>query len=185
MTENEIINHLKENKNKGIAIGFLPKEVREWVYIPPISIFRFFDGKEWIKLEKPFIRDNDIICLPDNYELKKIEKTGEWIDFDINKNGDFEISGIENDKNITIIYNWSHWDKPIRDNASKNFINGCCAFGGWQYENDSRWYLAPAIQLNDGKLWNSYVIEESGEATPAIPTKIRFWREIKNETEKL
>jgi len=182
MTEQEIVSYLKENKDKGIASGFLPEDVRAWAFIAPISIFRFFDGKEWIKSEKPFIRYNDIICLPDNYEAKK-EQKGEWVDFDINKNGDFEISGIENDKNITIIYNWTQWDKPIRDNASKNFINGCCAFGGWQYPDSSYWSTYPQVKQGQGNNYSSYYCEkEQGEdyqTNPAIPVKIRFWREIK------
>ena len=180
MTEQEIVLYLKENKTSGIAVGFLPEEVRAWVYITPISIFMFFDGKGWIKSEKTVIRDNDIICLPDNYELKKIEKSGEWIEFDINKNGDFEIGGIANDKNSTVIYNWSQWNKPIRDNASKNFINGCCGFGGYLYAGCNDWFMTPRIFYNNRLLDHYQKIEIDGKMVkPAIPVKIRFWKEIK------
>lgn len=183
MTEQEIIDYLKNNKKEGRILAFMPDEVKTWCEEHMKELF-VWQNHRWYKLDVVYISTNDAVTLSDDYKVKE-ESKGRWVEFDINKNGDFEICGIANDKNITIIYNWSHWDKPIRDNASKNFINGCCAFGGWQYEGNKRWYLAPAVKLQDDEIWNSYVIEESGEATPAIPTKIRFWREIKNETEKL
>lgn len=99
---------------------------------------------------------------------------GEWVEFDIDENGDFEIRGIANDKNFTVIYNWSQWNKPIRDNASKKFINGCCAFGGWQYKNNKSWFTTPQVEIDDGCLSYNYCLE----AKPAIPRKIRFWRKI-------
>ena len=188
--EKNIVEYLKENKTKGIAFNFMPKEVRDWCCNRPNYFNDFLQYKNgaW-RDEYCFVNPSKdipemaleeiiILALPENFELKQ-ESKGRWVEFDIDKNGDFEICGIANDKNITVIYNWSHWDKPIRDNASKNFINGCCVFGGWQYKNNDRWYLAPAIKLHDDLLWNSYVIKDSGEATPAIPVKIRFWREVK------
>lgn len=30
MTENEIIDYLKENATKGVAFGFMPKDVQKW-----------------------------------------------------------------------------------------------------------------------------------------------------------
>lgn len=179
MTEEEIVQYLKMNKNIGIVFKFMPEEVRELVYITPISIFRFFDGKEWIKSEKPFIRDNDIICLPDNYELKKIEKTGEWVEFEIDEGGDFGYlaKSEKNDRYKSSYYSWDSWQKFLEDSRLNE--RGFTTFGGWQYEDSKRWYLAPAVKLQDGKMWNSYVIEESGEATPVIPVKIRFWKEYK------
>lgn len=173
MTEQEIVLYLKENKTSGIAVGFLPEEVREFVYITPISIFRFFDGKEWIKSEKPFIRDNDIICLPDNFELKQESKDG-WVDFEVDENGCYRILDTD------MRFHWSEWNKPLwiygKDENRSWYLTD---FGGWQYEDSKRWYLAPAVKLKDGKMWNSYIIEESGEATPVIPVKIRFWKEYK------
>lgn len=175
MTENEIINNLKENKNKGIAIGFLPKEVREWVYIPPISIFRFFDGKEWIKSEKPFIRDNDIICLPDNYELKKLEKTGEWIDFEIDENGCYRILDTD------MRFHWSEWNKPLwiyeKDENRSWYLTD---FGGYLYAGCNDWFMTPRIFYNNRLLDHYQKIEIDGKIVkPAIPVKIRFWKEIK------
>lgn len=172
MTEQEIVSYLKENKTKGIAVGFLPEEVRAWVYITPISIFRFFDGKEWIKPKNPVIRDNDIICLPENFELKQKSK-GKWAEFNVNEDGKFEYNSIR----FTGVYYWWELQKFLTD-ANDNGLY-LTAFGGWQYEDSKRWYLAPAVKLQDGKMWNSYIIEESGEATPVIPVKIRFWKEYK------
>lgn len=183
MTEHEIINYLKENKNNGIAFHFMPEDVRIWC-LSSINYQKLlqFNGDNWDSTDDVFagykVDKTKVFSLPENFELKQKTKC-RWVEFAIDKNGDFEISGIENDKNITIVYNWTQWNKPIRDNASKNFVNGCCSFGGWQYEDSKRWYLAPAVKLQDGKMWNSYIIEECGEATPVIPVKIRFWREIK------
>lgn len=165
MTEQEIVSYLKENKTKGIAVGFLPEEVRAWVYITPISIFRFFDGKEWIKSENPFIRDNDIICLPDNYELKKIEKTGEWIEFDIDENGCYRILDTD------MRFHWSEWNKPLwiyeKDENRSWYLT---AFGGWQYnEQPDMWFMSPQV-LKDN---------QEKCIKPLFPIKIRFWREYK------
>lgn len=183
MTEQEIVLYLKENKTSGIAVGFLPEEVREFVYITPISIFRFFDGKEWIKSQKPFIRDNDIICLPDNYELKKIEKTGEWIEFEVDEGGDFGyLAESEKDERYkSSYYSWYSWQKFLEDSRLNK--RGFTAFGGWQYPNSSYWSTYPQVKTGRGDNYSSYYCEkEQGEdysAYPAIPVKIRFWREYK------
>jgi hypothetical protein len=161
----------------------MPEEVMKWCDNNKTKL-KFFDGYDnlirWKVFENPYadIHFGDILCLPEDFKLEEKAK-GKWVEFDIDKNGDFDVCGIANDENITITYNWTQWNNPIRDNASKNFINGCRAFGGWQYEDSKRWYLAPAVKLQDGEMWNSYVIEESGEAIPVIPVKIRFWRETK------
>ena len=172
MTEQEIIKLLKENVDKGIASGFLPEEVRAWAYIAPISIFRFFDGKEWIKSEKPFIRYNDIICLPENYELKKLEKRGEWVEFDINENGCYRILDTD------MRFHWSEWNKPLwiyeKDENRSWYLT---VFGGWQYkEEPNLWVLCPMIGKDD-TVQNFYGADL--DVKQAIPVKIRFWREYK------
>jgi len=43
MTENEIIKYLKENKNKGMAFGFMPDEVQKWCDNNKTKL-KFFDG---------------------------------------------------------------------------------------------------------------------------------------------
>ena len=104
----------------------------------------------------------------------KLEQKGKWVEFEIDKDS-FEIEYGNADCPKLEDFGWWDW---------QGFLSYCrqeglsfTAFGGWQYENSKRWYLAPAVKLQDGDLWNSYVIEESGEATPVIPVKIRFWKE--------
>ena len=38
MKEQEIVDYLKENRTKGVAFGFMPNEVREWVETSSIYI---------------------------------------------------------------------------------------------------------------------------------------------------
>ena len=175
MTEQEIIEYLKKNKSEGRIISFMPEEVKRWCekHLKELLVWQ---SHRWHKFDADDICTDDAVTLPDDYKVKE-ESKGGWVEFDIDKNGDFEISGIADDKNITIIYNWTQWNKPIRDNASKNFINGCCAFGGWQYNGDSGWFTTPCIkQCNKESIWN-YI---NGDAKPVIPVKIRFWKgEIK------
>lgn len=183
MTEEEIIQYLKMNRKIGIPLGFMPTEVQEWCNKNSLSLQIIIenrntwdDYKNWVIGKK--LEFTSIVCLSEDYEYHATKLNGEWVDFDINKNGDFEIGGIANDKNITIVYNWTQWNKPIRDNASKNFINGCCAFGGWQYKNCNNWYMYPML-LQKGHYVNCECENEPYKIEPTIPTKIRFWREIK------
>lgn len=178
MTEQEIINILKENKDKGIAYLFLPEEVWNWIeenfndqklmYLKPNGRWEFFSETDFDDY------DNVIFALPDDYEVKR-EPKGEWVEFEID---DLIFSYFPNRKeDARSAYFWFEYDSFLKD--SLNWQRGFTAFGGWQYEDSKRWYLAPAVKLQDGKMWNSYIIEESGEATPVIPVKIRFWKENK------
>lgn len=182
MTEQETITALKENKTKGVAYLFLSEQVRDWVHdklfdkillvLDSMGNFIPFDDVEegLINTED---YDNVVFALPDDYEAKE-ESKGEWVEFEINE-GKFsfipsDVNGLDG-----VIESWWNWQEFLT--VSSKFHLGFTAFGGWQYENDDRWYLAPAVKLQDDEMWNSYVIEESGEATPVIPVKIRFWRE--------
>ena len=190
MIESEIVDFLKDNKKNGIAFAFMPEEVRNWMKTQSITNFNIYGYDsmthecKWHEITNPDYKinyENDVYCLNQNYELKSENKTGEWVEFDIDKNGDFEVCGIANDKNSTIIYNWSQWNKPIRDNAAKNFINGCCAFGGWLYGNQHepipKWYLHPCVAPVDvdGSVYTSYT-DGDKKIKGIVPTKIRFWR---------
>lgn len=184
MTEQEIIEYLKKNKKEGRILSFMPKEVREWCEEHKKELL-VWQSECWYKFDADDICSDDAVTLPDDYKVKE-ESKGEWVEFDIDKNGDFEISGITDDKNITIIYNWTQWNKPIRDNASKNFINGCCAFGGWQYADSNTWFMTPKLKIiqansisykdNDTIGSNCYVTPAKLECEPAIPVRIRFWK---------
>ena len=98
----------------------------------------------------------------DKIETEQVN--GKWVKFDINNDGTFYVNG------LTVL--WFNWQHVLSDSYGKK--NGYTAFGGWQYGDDPRWYLAPAIQL-ESRYWNSYVVDKS-IAKPAIPEKIRFWR---------
>lgn len=173
MTEKEIIQYLKMNRKIGIPLGFMPTEVQEWCNKNSLSLQivienrnTWDDYKNWVISKK--LEFTSIVCLSEDFQVKK-ESKGEWVEFNIDKDGTFFVNGL-----IVLWFNWQH---VLSDSYGKK--NGFTAFGGWQYADDKRWYLAPAVKLQDGKMWNSYIIEEYGEATPVIPVKIRFWKEYK------
>lgn len=177
MTEQEIIEYLKKNKTEGRILAFMPEEVREWCEEHKEELL-VWQSNNWYGYDVDDICTDDVVTLLDDYKVKE-EPEGGWAEFAINKNGDFAISGFRNDKNITIIYNWTQWNKPIRDNASENFVNGCCAFGGWQYkEEPSLWTLSPMVG-KDGSAQNFYGADLT--VKPIIPVKIRFWRNINDD----
>lgn len=43
MTENEIINYLKENLDKGVCLGFMPDDVVRWCNLNKEKLYFFFD----------------------------------------------------------------------------------------------------------------------------------------------
>ena len=78
MTEQEVIDFLKNNKTKGIAYLFLPKEVKDWVdnNFNCISLLALQRDGEW---DLVFNHDYDsysniVFALPDDYETKKENK---------------------------------------------------------------------------------------------------------------
>ena len=184
MTEQEIIDYLNGNKKEGRIISFMPDEVKRWCekHMEELLVWQ---SHRWYKFDADDICTDDAITLPDDYPYPKQESKGKWVEFDIDKNGDFEISGIANDKNITVIYNWTQWNKPVRDNVSKNFINDCCVFGGWQYADSNTWFMTPKLKIiqdnsisyKDSDALNNYYASTSPlECKPAIPVRIRFWK---------
>lgn len=175
MTEQEIIEYLKENKNEGKILSFMPEEVRKWCEINKKELL-VWQSNSWYKFDADNICTDDAVTLPDDYKVKE-ESKGEWVEFNVNSKGEITVN-IDDDNEPTVFY-WNEWGVVL--NYSRNSRNKAkyVAFGGWQYEDSKRWYLAPAVKLQDGEMWNSYVIEESGEATPVIPVKIRFWKEYK------
>lgn len=177
MTEQEIIEYLKKNKKEGRILAFMPEEVRKWceehICEEHIKELLVWQSHRWYDAED--ICTDDVVTLPDNYKVKK-EPKGRWVEFEINE-GKFnfvpsDVNGLDG-----VIESWWNWQEFLT--VSSKFNLGFTAFGGWQYEGSKRWYLAPAVKSQYDDYWNSYVIEQSGEATPAIPIKIRFWREEK------
>ena len=185
MTEQEIIDYLKNNKKEGRILAFMPEEVKEWCEKHREELF-VWRSHRWSVFEDAVnICTSDAVTLPDDYKVKEEPEGGEWVEFDIDKNGDFDVCGIANDKNSTITYNWTQWNKPIRDNASKNFINGCCAFGGWQYAKSNTWFMTPRLKFiiansisykDNDALADCCTTPSACKCEPAIPVKIRFWR---------
>lgn len=181
MTEQEIVSVLKENKTKGVAYLFLPEQVRDWVQdklfdkillvLDSVGNFiRFEDVEEGLINTEDY--DNVVFALPGDYEPKQ-ESKGEWVEFEIDSDGFFAFRFSDN--NVPKFFFWWNWQKFLESSHQSNW--GFTAFGGWLYENDNRWYMAPAIKLKtDNYYWNSYTAEKE-EVKPAIPVKIRFWRE--------
>ena len=80
MTEQEIINILKENKTKGVAYLFMPEEVSEWVwkhlteprllYLNPRGDWEEFNAR----CTDDYEYENVVFALPDDYKVKEGQK---------------------------------------------------------------------------------------------------------------
>ena len=180
MNENEIIEYLKQNKEKGIAFNFMPSEVREWCEEhKDESIFNVYYSDGW-----NIIKSGITCCyagiysLPDDYE-QKTEFKPHWEEFDIDKNGFF----VEEQVNTHVsprVYHWWQWTRFLSDHDAK--YND---FGGWVYEDpiseDGKkaelLVTSPRI-LKRGRGLTSCLLFSNGknEAEPAYPAKILFWR---------
>lgn len=178
MTEQEIINILKDNKRNGIAFGFLPDEVIRFALKHKENL-KFHDSEGfWIDTECQHkegyeISIHEIVCLPKDFELKE-KMQGEWVEFEIDNEG-FFIS----DKNVKCM--WPCWSDFLFDSRHREYT----AFGGWQYENSDSWLMTPRLAVispnvtiyQDNYNSKNYAECECKECKPAIPVKIRFWRE--------
>ena len=117
--------------------------------------------------------DNVVFALPDDYEAKE-ESKGEWVDFEINE-GKFsfipsDVSGLDG-----VIELWWNWQEFLT--VSSKFHLGFTAFGGWQYECHGYWLTEPQVIGKESLL--TTLTDYNEDCKPAIPTKIRFWRESK------
>ena len=88
MTEQEIIQILKDNKERGIGFIFMPEEVRMWI-TSNLNKLMYYNG-DINKFEKMKERTNcrnyyDLILTIDDSE--SIE--GEWVEFEIDEDGFF------------------------------------------------------------------------------------------------
>ena len=171
LTEKEIVKYLKENRTKGVGFIFMPREVRIWT-TSNISRVDCYDSSsnKWDNAFHYKFYYSNIYSLPEDFELEE-KPQGEWVEFEIDQKGNFHCF-MNGDMHY---FFWANWNAFLTEADS----SGYTAFGGWQYGDDPRWYLAPAVELADGTFWNSYVINVTGEVKPAIPTRIRFWREAK------
>lgn len=179
MTEQEIIEYLKENKNKGVAFGFMPEEVQIWaknnsrelcVYCQPIESTEY----EWMRSgsEKQWYLDH-LYALPEDFKLKeKLEESG-WVEFEIDPTSkDFLVDvEKENCNDCNEYYYWFEVERFLRDSVDND--RKYTTFGGWQYKDNKGWFTTPQVEIDNGYISNNYCLE----AKPAIPVKIRFWKE--------
>ncbi|MBO7043813.1 hypothetical protein J6W34_04670 [bacterium] len=182
MTENEIIEYLKGNKNKGAAFGFMPDEVQKWCDNNKTKL-KFFDGFDNLRGWKDYNNSNadihfvDILCLPEDFKMEEKSK-GEWVEFEIDKNGQFTIEFCKG--SLVYCYDWFNWWKLLE--KSKEYDYGFTAFGGWLYDKTGDWVLSPQVGLIDDSrrapfILNRYSYSYKKERIiPVIPIKIRFWR---------
>lgn len=184
MTEQEIINYLKENKNKGVAFGFMPEDVQDWVQSHHREcVYLNADGMwEETTRHTSDIKDiwaSDICALAESYLLSK--KGGEWVEFEIDKDGLFRVV-YEDDEQYACYYDWFYWQLVLVKSKEIEDRNRITAFGGWQYNNASdEWYMTPKVDSYNHNC-HCYCSQYKGSEKniiPAIPIKIRFWREIK------
>lgn len=176
MTEKEIVSFLKANKHQGIAYPFYPDAVKEWIDNHWYMIIEYCynlisNSYHWVKHHdnEPAVASNDVYALPEDFELppKPQKPQSGWVEFEI-KSEVFDYD----DR----VFDWWDWGCFL------NYCKGCntddfTAFGGWQYkEEPNLWTLSPMVGKDDS-VQNFYGADLT--VKPAIPVKIRFWREAK------
>lgn len=193
MTEQEIVSYLKENKTKGVAFGFMPVEVGDWIkantkkLMGKLICFSDTFGWDAVNTDKVILSLDYIFALPENFELKQ-ESKGRWVEFDIDKNGFFTVTRDDTKFGMpcTAVFPWHQWSKFLDycwDYEKSCLKNGLefTTFGGWCYGNANepipRFYMHPCIVPDDicGSVYSSYCVGDKN-IIGMIPTKIRFWR---------
>lgn len=83
MTEQEIVNCLKENKKKGIAFCFMPEDVWDWVreQLDEPKLLYLNTSGDWKSVEDVDFDDFDnfVFALCGDYELPQ-KPSGEWVE---------------------------------------------------------------------------------------------------------
>lgn len=180
MTENEIIESLKENKKKGIGYRFLPEEVQKWIYenfYKKILVYFDYQG-EWVSIDETNLINtsnyqNHIFSLSEDFELKE-KPQGEWVEFKINKIGRFTDYNVDDDDHqISFSFGWHQWSEFLE--CSYEHCFGYTTFGGWQYKNCKAWFMQAMLYQEDHYVTSEFE-KEPFKTEPAIPIKIRFWR---------
>ena len=185
MTENEIIQILKDNKEKGIAFGFLPDEVIQFALKHKENL-KFHDSEGfWIDTECQHkegyeISIHEIVCLTEDFELKK-KSEGECVEFEISHQGSFFLQYKNKyGSDCSYHFHWSQWEEFL--SYCWNYDLPYNAFGGWLYDKTGDWVLSPQVGLIDDSgrapfILNSYTYRyEKERIIPVFPIKIRFWR---------
>ena len=92
MTENEIIQYMKDNRKNGIIFALMPQIIQNWCIQNENKLpFEYFNNNQlWINIKEFKIQFNDIpngsFSLPEDFELKK-EVEGEWVEYEIRELG--------------------------------------------------------------------------------------------------
>lgn len=166
MTEQEIIDVLKENKNEGRILSFMSEKIQKWCEEHKKELL-VWQSERWYKFDADDICTDDAVTLPDDYKVKE-KPSGEWVEFEIDKKGIFR-HFMHGDM---FYFFWGDWNAFL----TEAYSFGYRAFGGWQYKDCDAWFLTPQIAMQ-GHFYN--LCTKDDEPKPAVPTKIRFWRENK------
>lgn len=168
MTEQEIVNCLKENKSKGVAFCFMLDDVWDWVrdHLGEPKLLYLNPRGEWDSLEDIDFDDFDnvVFTLDDDYELPQKPSGGEWVEFEIDQRGNFHCF-LNGDMHY---FFWANWNAFLAEAHSFGYT----AFGGWRYADNEHWFTSPVTVTVDGGYYAGF----NDYDKPAIPVKIRFWR---------
>ncbi len=165
MEEKEVIQYLKDNMKKGISFHFTPKEVQDWIIKNYRDCAYLNDDGIWDRATSHVSDINDIwasdvYALIEGYEPKEHEKG--WVELEIDRDGYFQRPG------SSAAYKWPAWCDFLR------LYSEFTAFGGWQYEDDGTWFTTPQLFAQE---CFTTLVDYDEICKPAIPKRIRFWRE--------
>ena len=171
MIEQEIVDYLKENWDKGISFGFMPEEVQNWCKTHRSSLYIYSNYGGWGEVNNLVSKfeNTDIVALHSTYDLLEDPK-GHWAEFNIDKKGYFQLY---TDHHHFLWCRWSDFLDAYRDDERGEFIT----FGGWYYEGKG-WSMFPLVDLglDNGKTIPVERYASGEKAEPLVPSKIRFWR---------
>lgn len=183
MTEQEVIDFLKNNKAKGIAFAFLPIEVKLWCSDHDSSLIYFQKNNVWNdnSANDVLFEANEIVALPEDFKLTKLTKKsaevnqGWWEEFEIDDCREFLVELVDTvtGKECHFCFNWFDWIGCLNKCKDQGIM--LTNFGGWQYDGDG-WYMDPQVYDRlEHYCFDEYL--DCNSIRPAIPKKIRFWRE--------
>lgn len=168
MSEKEIVEYLKANKTMGVALAFMPPDVRRWCEKHQNDdIFMIFDSDyKWVNIVCPPINlgPRTIYSIKDDYEPKP-EFKPHFVEFDIDENGYFYYEGKQ----------YYYREDVAFEKRNSDTFKG---FGGWLYEGKAFDSWTTTINLLYGGCLYNYLRSDQNayETTAPIPIKIRFWR---------
>lgn len=166
MTEKEIIEYLVNNRRLGVAFDFMPENVKKYCYSIDKKLLRAYFNEHWAEIDDNYdFRPCDVISMGKDYFFTK----GEWIECEIDNNGNFLIPDKGNSQKF---FHWSDWGKCL--DLMKETISG---FGGWQYQKEGAWFVVPMMErMVVDDFVKTHSASNAELALPLVPKKIRFWR---------